>query len=114
MRGLHTSGSRPGPSALLRTHGSKGGEPCTWQKLFQAFDCPYSSIWCSCIVAGSYCTHARKATCTGPQAITGHSSTAQYGTQSVSVTRRGFSPPQVQRPVYEPGAQGPSVFMQEA
>ncbi len=27
--------------------------------------------------------------------------------QTVSVTRRGFSPPQVQRPVYEPGAQGP-------
>ncbi len=29
-------------------------------------------------------------------------------------TRRGFPPPQVQRHVYEPGAQGPSVFMQEA
>ncbi len=32
--------------------------------------------------------------------------------QSVSVTRRGFSPPQVQRPMYEPEAQGPTNSIQ--
>ncbi len=30
--------------------------------------------------------------------------------ESVSVTRRGLYPPQMQRPVYEPGAQGPTVL----
>ncbi len=77
---------------------------------------------CSCLAQHCSATHPRplmhgkdprsyvqKPLCDGYQSV------SQQGSPlSVSVTRRGFSPPQMQRPVYEPGAQGPSVFMQEA
>ncbi len=39
-------------------------------------------------------------------------SLGRAGCQSVNTTRRGFVPPRVQRPVYEPGAQGPTVLVQ--
>ncbi len=90
--------SRPCPPRRKACQGKRRHGDCavpTEQWLLLAFGLLCKEPFLKCASFGKFC---RNESPWGQQATS----------QSVTVARQGFSPRQVQRPIYEPGAQGPA------